>query len=151
MKPAWHIRKAISDDSVKLENCMKSAYAIYEQRMGGIRLPPLETDYLHEIKHYPTWVVESEASVLGGLIIVFDDAQAVIANIAVDPRFQGQGIGGALMKFAESKAAENGFSELKLATHPKLNENLALYQHLGWKETARDESRIFMKKRIQAR
>jgi ribosomal protein S18 acetylase RimI-like enzyme len=133
MNPAWHIRKAFPGDSVKLENCMKSAYAIYEQRMGGIRLPPLDTDYLHEIKHYPTWVVESEASVLGGLIIVFDDAQAVIANIAVDPRFQGQGIGG------------------KLATHPLLSENLALYQHLGWKETARDESRIFMKKRIQAR
>jgi hypothetical protein len=55
------------------------------------------------------------------------------------------------MKFAESKAAENGFSELNLATHPLLSENLALYQHLGWKETARDESRIFMKKRIQAR
>lgn len=35
MNPAWHIRKAIPDDSDKLENCMKSAYAIYEQRMGG--------------------------------------------------------------------------------------------------------------------
>jgi GNAT superfamily N-acetyltransferase len=129
---------------------MTSAYAIYEQRMGGVSLPPMNVDYLHEIRHYPTWVVESAGRVLGGLIMVFDNAQASIANIAVDPGFQGQGIGGTLMKFAESKAVENGFSELRLATHPLLSENISLYQHLGWKETGRDESRIFMQKKIPA-
>ena len=148
MDLAWHIRKAVPDDAASLKKCMTSAYAVYEERMGGVRLPPMDIDYLFEIKNYPSWVVESEANVLGGLIMVFENDQASIANIAVDPRFQGQGIGGALMKFAESKAIENGFAELQLATHALLNENVSLYQHLGWKETGRDESRIFMQKRI---
>ena len=127
---------------------MASAYAVYEERMGGVRLPPMDVDYLSEIENYPTWVVESEGRVLGGLIMGFENDQASIANIAVDPGFQGQGIGGALMKFAEAKAIENGFAELQLATHALLNENVSLYQHLGWKETGRDESRIFMTKGI---
>lgn len=127
---------------------MESAYTTYQERMGGVRLPPMEADYLSEIKNYPTWVIESEGSILGGLIMVFENDQASIANIAVDPRFQGQGIGGALMKFAESKANENSFSELHLATHVLLIENISLYQHLGWEETGRDETRVFMKKEI---
>jgi ribosomal protein S18 acetylase RimI-like enzyme len=148
MELAWQIRKAIPDDSDNFENCMESAYAVYKERMGGALLPPMDVDYLSEIENYPSWVVESEGSVLGGLIMVFKNDQASIANIAVDPGFQGQGIGGALMKFAESKAKENGFAELQLATHALLNENISLYQHLGWQETGRDESRIFMTKRI---
>jgi ribosomal protein S18 acetylase RimI-like enzyme len=148
MELAWQIRKAIHDDSDSLKNCMESAYAVYEERMGGVLLPPMDVDYLSEIKNYPTWVVESEGSVLGGLIMIFENDQASIANIAVDPRFQGQGIGGALTKLAESIAKENSFSELHLATHVLLTENILLYQHLGWKETGRDESRIFMTKRI---
>jgi GNAT superfamily N-acetyltransferase len=116
--------------------------------MGGARLPPMDVDYLAEIKNYPTWVVESDRSILGGLIMMFENDQASIANIAVDLKFQGQGIGGALMRFAESKAKVNNFSELHLATHALLNENISLYRHLGWEETGRDETRIFMKKGI---
>ena len=148
MELEWQIRKAIPDDSDSLKNCMESAYAVYEERMGGVILPPMDVDYLSEINNYPTWVVESDGSVLGGLILIFENDQVSIANIAVDPRFQGQGIGGALMRFAELKAKENSFSELHLATHVLLTENISLYQHLGWKETGRDESRIFMTKRI---
>ena len=52
------------------------------------------------------------------------------------------------MKFAESKARENGFSELRLATHVLLNENISLYRHLGWEVAGRDETKVFMKKEI---
>lgn len=148
MNPAWQIRTANPGDSDKLKSCMESAYSSYQQRMGGVRLPPMDTDYSSEIENYPTWVVDSDANVVGGLIMMFEDDRAVIANIAIDPRLQGQGIGGALMKFAESKAGEKGYSELHLATHALLNENISLYRHLGWQETARDETRVMMKKTI---
>ena len=148
MKLACNIREATPEDSDILKNCMVSAYAIYQDRMGGARLPPMDVDYLSEIKNYPTWVIESEGIILGGLIMVFENDQASIANIAVNPKFQGQGIGGELMRFAESKARESNFSELRLATHVLLDENISLYQHLGWEETGRDETRVFMKKDI---
>lgn len=148
MELRWHIRAAIPGDSDSLKNCMESAYTAYLERMGGIRLPPMDVDYLEEIRNYPTWVVASAGRILGGLVMVFENDQASIANIAVDPGFQGRGIGGALLKFAESKASENGFSELKLATHVLLDENISLYQHCGWEETGRDETRVYMNKAI---
>ena len=148
MERTWHIRKAIPKDSGGLQDCMESAYAAYQERMGGERLPPMDADYLSEIKSYPTWVAESDGRILGGLIMVFENDQARIANIAVDPAFQGQGIGGALMKLAEARVRAISVSELLLATHVLLTENIALYQHLGWEETGRDETRVYMKKNI---
>ena len=59
-----------------------------------------------------------------------------------------QGIGGALMNFAESRARENNFSELRLTTHVLLKENISLYRHLGWEETDRDKARVYMKKKL---
>jgi ribosomal protein S18 acetylase RimI-like enzyme len=125
---------------------MHAAYSPVEERLGGVRLPPMDVDYSSEIKNFPTWVVESDAGIIGGLIMSFENNQASIANIAVDPMFQGQGIGGDLMGFAESIARENSFSELQLATHLSLEENISLYRHLGWEEIGRDETRVFMKK-----
>ena len=148
MDVTLQIREATVEDTAGLKSCMESAYATYQNRMGGERLPPMDVDYSWEIKNYPTWVVESEGNILGGLIMMFENNEASIANIAVDSKSQGQGIGGTLMNFAESKARENGYSELHLATHVLLSENISLYQHLGWKEIGREESKVFMKKAI---
>ncbi|MBL3527064.1 MAG: GNAT family N-acetyltransferase [gamma proteobacterium endosymbiont of Lamellibrachia anaximandri] len=142
------IREAITEDAAGLKNCMASAYSTYQERMGGKRLPPMDVDYLSEIQNYPTWVVESKGVILGGLIMVFEEGEASIANIAVDPKSQGKGIGSSLMRFAESKAREKSFRELHLATHVLLNENISLYQHLGWKVSDRNETKVFMKKAI---
>ena len=148
MKLTQQIREATPEDADSLKNCMNSAYAPYQERMDGVRLPPMDVDYSSEIKNYPTWVVESEGNILGGLIMSFSNNHAFIANIAVNPKFQGYGIGGELIKFAELQARENNCSELRLTTHVLLEENISLYRHLGWKETSRDESRIFMMKEL---
>jgi len=148
MKLEWTIREAIPEDSERLGNCMVSAYSPYQKRTGDVRLPPMDVDYLSEIRNYPTWVVESEGRILGGLILVFQEDHASIANIAVDPECQGHGIGGELMVFAESKARENGYAELRLTTHVLLDESISLYRHLGWEETGGTEFRVFMKKKI---
>jgi N-acetylglutamate synthase-like GNAT family acetyltransferase len=148
MNSHWQIREATANDSEGLKDCMESAYATYRERMDGKRLPPMDVDYFSEIQNYPTWVVDSNGMILGGLIMVFEESEASIANIAVEPKSQGKGIGTALMRYAELKAREKHFSELHLATHVLLNENISLYQHLGWKITGKDETRIFMKKVI---
>lgn len=144
----WQIREATPKDSERLQECMQLAYAGYHERMDGVRLPPMDVDYASEIQSYPTWIVESDEGIIGGLIMVFEKNQASIANIAIDPGFQGHGIGAALLKFAESKARENCFSELHLTTHVLLHENVSLYRHLGWLETARKGTKVFMKKEI---
>ena len=127
---------------------MESAYACYHERLGGKRLPPMDLDYSREIRDFPVWIVECENRVVGGLIMMFEDNHALIANVAVHPEFQGVGLGGGLMKFAETKAVEQNYSELRLATHVLLNENISLYLHLGWTETNRDNKRVYMKKHL---
>ena len=148
MDVTWHIRKACPADADGLASCMKSAYTPYLERMAGQHLPPMDVDYLSEIKSYPTWVVEAGEEIIGGLIMVFDSKKASIGNIAVNPSFQGQGIGGALLKLAEREAIEKSFTDLYLATHVRLNENISLYEHLGWGKTGMEGSRVFMHKKL---
>jgi GNAT superfamily N-acetyltransferase len=144
----WKIRTAVIEDAPGLEHCMQSAYAVYQQRMGDARLPPMDLDYVDEIKNYPSWVAEFDNRIVCGLTMIFSKDEASIANIAVDPEFQGLGLGSGLMKFAESQAKLKHFSELHLATHVLLTENIYFYNHLGWSETGQDEVRVYMKKHI---
>ena len=148
MNKQWQIREALTTDSDGLQNCMETAYASYQNRMGGERLPPMDIDYLQEINDFPSWVAESNGNIVGGLIMVFEKEYASIANVAVHPDFQGQGLGGGLMKFAENKAKEMKYSELRLATHVLLTENISLYLHLGWSEIERDAVRVHFNKKI---
>eukprot|EP01135_Chromosphaera_perkinsii_P011130 Nk52_evm39s2340 gene=Nk52_evmTU39s2340 len=148
MNADWRIRKATVEDAKEFQECMEKAYSPYLERFSGIRLPPMDADYADEIKNYPTWVADSNGSIGGGLMMMFEGESAKLANIAVHPKFQGQGLGGRLMKYAESIAKEKGHHELRFATHVLLTENVSLYRHLGWTEVDRDETRVRMKKDI---
>lgn len=143
-----NIRAAQPEDADKLKHCMHAAYSGYLQRMDGARLPPMDIDYLLEINNFPTWVVTIGSDIVGGLTMDFENNYASIANIAIDPEFQGQDIGGDLMEFAQLQAKENNCSELRLATHVLLEESIALYLHLGWHEKGRDETRVFFSKGV---
>jgi len=127
---------------------MHSAYSIYKERIKGQTLPPLEVNYATEINNFPTWVAESNGKIVGGLIMCFDNARATLSNIAVNSDFQGHGLGRSLLDYAESKAKEHGFKKLHLTTHVLLTENLEIYKHLRWKETNREEPRIFFEKEL---
>lgn len=148
MKKQWQIRTATVDDAAGLQHCMASAYAVYKDRMGVIRLPPMDLDYRLEISNYPTWVAEYNGNIVGGLTMIFDTDHALIANIALHPDAQGQGLGKGIMDFAQIQAKERNYSQLRLATHVLLTENLSLYLYLGWTEYDRDSTRVYMKKDI---
>lgn len=144
----WHIRKAIIDDGKNLKSCMDMAYSKYLNRLNGKPLPPMEVDYEEEIASFPVWVAESEKEIVGALILMFEDEYTTIANVAVRPDFQGKGLGRVFMNLAESEAKRRGYSEMRLATHVLLTENISFYLNLGWIEIDRDETRVYMKKNI---
>ena len=147
-KKSWTIRKAVLSDAESLNECMQAAYEIYTSRLSGRALPPMEVDYREEIRSFPVWIAESDGTLVGGLILMPENGHMTIANIAVHPQFQGNGLGRGLLEFGETEAKQKGYSELHLATHILLTENFSLYSHLGWSETGRDESRVYMKKNI---
>ena len=140
------IRAAQPQDAGGLQRCMHEAYAEHQERLGDIRLPPLELDYADEIARFPTWVAICADRIAGGLTMVFADDTASVANVAVSPSFQGRGLGRKLLAFAEEQALENHCIEMRLATHVLLTENVDLYRHLGWTEFDRDEQKVYMKK-----
>ena len=147
-RKSWILRKAKESDAEGLADCMLAAYMVYASRLGGKSLPPLTVDYEEEIRSSPVWLAESEGRLAGGLILTPEESYMTIANVAVHPEFQGQGLGRALMDFGEEEAKRQGYSEMRPATHVLLTENLSLYSHLGWSETGRDESRVYMGKKI---
>lgn len=144
----WVLRKAVHSDSRSLADCMHAAYQMYNARMGGKSLPPMFVNYEAEIDQYPVWIAEADGKLAGAIILDREKAHLSVANIAVHPEFQGMGLGRKLLDLAESEARKGGFSEMQLATHVLLTENLALYSHLGWVETGRDEMRVYMTKRL---
>lgn len=144
----WSIRKAIINDARNLKSCMEMSYSKYLNRLNGKPLPPMEVDYEEEIANFPVWVAEFNKEIVGGLILMFEDDYATIANVAVRSDFQGKGLGRGLIDFAESEAKSRGYSEIRLATHILLTENVSFYHNLGWIEIGRDETRVYMKKNI---
>ncbi|GAA0180504.1 hypothetical protein SH2C18_31850 [Clostridium sediminicola] len=142
----FKIRVANLEDANELEQLMQAAYSIYDEILDGIVLPPMHADYNEEIADYPTWVMEYENHLAGGLIMYFDEKDACLSNIAVHPKYKGQGLGKILISFAETIAREKGYNSLSLATHIKLLNNIKYYKKLGFEEIDRDENKVYFTK-----
>lgn len=57
-----------------------------------------------------------------------------LENVAVDPRFQGLGLGRQLIDYVEQQARSGGYDSIQLYTNAKMTENLRLYPRLGYEE-----------------
>ncbi len=75
-----------------------------------------------------------------------------VENVAVDPRFQGQGLGRVLMAFVEQQARKEQLHEICLYTNELMTENLYFYRKLGFEEESRQVHegyhRVFLRKEL---
>lgn len=55
-----------------------------------------------------------------------------VLAIAVDPRFQGHGVGRALMADVAGRAIVQGFESMHLTVHPSNDQAVGFYKGLGW-------------------
>lgn len=145
---AWTIRQAAPEDAPGLTTCMRAAYAEAAARLGD--LPPLTANYADEIATCQVWVAMIDDDIVGGLVLVPGGDALQLANVAVDPNYAGLGLGKALIGHAEAEAAIQGYPEIRLSTHSSMGNNVALYQHLGWRQTGREGATVFMKKDLPA-
>jgi len=146
------IRRATPDDRVVVAAIVHAAYAIYVDRIGKPPGPMLD-DYGRLIADGAVSVFEAPDGVLAGLVVLLPASDHLLLdNVAVRPERQGEGIGRRLIAFAESEARRLGYRELRLYTHEKMRENIALYLRLGFAETGRGPQagydRVFMTKRL---
>ncbi len=145
------LRRAEPDDEVAVRACVVAAYSHYIARLG-MAPGPLREDYAALIAQGIVYVLVA-ADGLRGLVVTttYDDSQ-FLANIAVDPRYQGQGLGRRLMAFVGEQARQARRDAITLYTHELMTENRALYARLGFVEVAfREEHgfrRVYMRKTL---
>jgi GNAT superfamily N-acetyltransferase len=87
---------------------------------------------------------------VGCLVTSRDEDSFTLDVVAVDPQYQGQGIGRHLIDVAERQARDLGYNGTRLCTNARMTENQALYLRLGYEEYARGHEdgydRVFYRK-----
>jgi GNAT superfamily N-acetyltransferase len=130
---------------------VRAAYAHYVPRIG--REPaPMSADYGALIAQREVWVACVEGRAVGVLVLRPAPGSLLLENVAVEPSWQGHGIGRELIAFAERHARELGLPEVVLYTNERMTENLGFYPRLGYVETERRVedgfSRVYFAKRL---
>ncbi|HHT18561.1 MAG: GNAT family N-acetyltransferase [Euryarchaeota archaeon] len=79
------------------------------------------------------YILEKQQKILGVYVLQFIDKRSVeIKYIAVDEKFQGQGIGTFLLEDAILRAKKNGFENITIKTGDCGIKQLHLYQKVGF-------------------
>jgi len=135
-------------DVSELADIVERAYSRYVKRIGR-RPAPMDDDYAERIRRGQAFVAE-DILVTGLIILIGESDHVLIENVAVDPLHQGEGIGRALLGYAETSARALGRCELRLYTNAAMTENLALYVRLGYqvvdRRTENGFERVFFSK-----
>lgn len=137
-----HIRMATAADGPAARAVVTAAYAPHLAALPD--LPDVTDGIEEEIATLPSWVAEGEGAVMGVIITRPTNNAFYIANLAVDPRAAGQGIASQLLATAEAFARNQGFTELRLATHRDMGQNVAFYERRGWRVTETKGNRVTM-------
>lgn len=86
------------------------------------------------LKDGKVFVANDSNQIIGVYVLVFNDSdEAELKNIAVDEKFQGQGIGKKLVLDAAEKAKSLGAKKITVGTGNSSLSQLALYQKCGFK------------------
>jgi len=146
------IRKARNSDLQAVRQCAWEAYSIYVGRIG--REPaPMVADFEVLEKTGHLYVEQSETGRIAGYVVFYRrDDHMHLENVAVDPVFQGRGIGRRLIEFVENSAVDQGLDRVELYTNMMMYENLELYPRLGYLRFARRMEdgfdRVFFRKTL---
>ena len=130
------IRPAQPSEFDTVRALVRDAYGRWVERLG--REPgPMRDDYAQRIADGQVWVMEVAGELVGLVVLTERPESFLLHNVAVAPAAQGKGYGRRLIAFAEDEAKRRGYDELLLYTSVLMVENIALYQHLGFREIGR--------------
>jgi ribosomal protein S18 acetylase RimI-like enzyme len=138
------IRAGQPSDLDAIRDCVMAAYMPYIARIGR-RPAPMDADYAALLRAGEVYVVPDQAGVTAVLVVRPLETALLIENVVVHPAYQGQGIGRALLGFAERLAIRRGLASTTLYTNVLMTENITLYQRLGYVETERRSERGFQR------
>jgi GNAT superfamily N-acetyltransferase len=148
------IRRAARDDVSAIRGVVHAAYEIYVPRIGKAPAP-MDADYERLVADGDVWVGVLDGAIVGVLVIRPSGDVLELENVAAAPVHQGQGLGRALIEFAEQHARNLGLTAVELYTNEAMVENLRLYPRLDYVETGRRVEggfrRVYFRKSLDAR
>src|SRR3954451_24010387 len=134
--PGVRLRPGVPADAAAIARIVDAAYRHYVSRIG--RPPgPMLADHAAVLERLEVWIAELDGAAVGLVVLDAEPDHLLLDNVAVDPAFQGRGIGRLLLEHAERRAAELGLPEIRLFTHETMTENQAIYAARGFVETHR--------------
>jgi ribosomal protein S18 acetylase RimI-like enzyme len=139
------LRRAGDGDAAAIGRLVDAAYGAYGNLLGRTPLPML-ADHAQAIRDHEAWVLaEGEAgppgagrAVVGVIELVPREDHLWVENVAIDPAWQGRGLGRRLLQHAEAEARRHGLAEIRLLTNERYAANLAMYRRYGYVETHRE-------------
>jgi predicted N-acetyltransferase YhbS len=121
------IRRADIEDSGQISALVTQAYEPYIARIGQKPAPMLD-DYRKVVAENDVFVATLGTEIVGVLVMAQDATELLLMNVAVAPKFKGQGIGKTLMVFCEEHARSMGSQAVRLYTHELMIENIEIYK-----------------------
>lgn len=141
------LRLATQDDLQAVETVVRAAYSHYVVLIGREPGPMLD-DYTALIGKGHVHVIEHDDMVKGVLVLIPEERDMLLDNVAVSP--DAQGLGRRMLEFAERAAMALGYRSIKLYTNEAMTGNIGLYSRIGYVETHRMEKkglrRVYMTK-----
>lgn len=132
------LRRAGATDAAAIRELVNRAYEKWVPLVG--RKPrPMLADYDNAVIAHHIDVIELDGHLAGLIEMMPEERDLFVVNLAVDPQFQGRGVGKALMLHADDVAREMGFSSLRLMTLSVMQSNITLYQRFGYVTFDREE------------
>jgi GNAT superfamily N-acetyltransferase len=131
------LRRADDRDVAGIHSVVASAYVGYTELIGRTPIPML-TDYATAVREHEVWVLDADGVIVGVLELVPRHDHLWLENVAVEPAWQGRGLGRRLMDHAEDAARQRGFAEVGLLTNERYADDIALYLRRGYRETHRE-------------
>lgn len=144
------LRSAVIVDHAAICDLIEAAYRPWVARLGQ-EPGPLLDDYRARITAGQVTLAHLDGRLAALIVLEPAGDDLMLDNVAVAPWAQGKGLGGHLMRWAETQAG--ACTAIQLYTHRDMTENQSLYRRLGYSETHRatlnGRPRVYMRKALR--
>jgi ribosomal protein S18 acetylase RimI-like enzyme len=134
------------DEAAKIAALFEAAYAPFRKTLPD--LPDMTEGLAEELAETENWAAEDARGLSAVILLRVEDKALFIANLAVRPDTQGQGLARKLLEMAETRAGDLGLHRMLLTTHADMLGTIAVYKRLGFEVTERLEGALRMGKGI---